>query len=163
MNAPHWHLAINHLPVVGVFLVMLLLGYALVRGRGELYGVCLGGFVFLALVTWPVYYTGGKADDVLMDVADVDGHLVHYHAVAAKTAFIGAGVLGVISLLALWLGSKRPQISRGAAALVFVLALAETALLGRTANLGGQIRHPEIRSSNAEPPVESRKTGAAKP
>ncbi|EDY17176.1 hypothetical protein CfE428DRAFT_5358 [Chthoniobacter flavus Ellin428] len=43
MNAPHWHLVLNHLPVMGLLFVVLLLGYALVSGRGELYGVCPGG------------------------------------------------------------------------------------------------------------------------
>ena len=37
---------------------MLLLGYALVRGRGELYGVSLGALVLLALATVPVFLTG---------------------------------------------------------------------------------------------------------
>jgi len=145
MNAPHWHLAINHLPVVGLFLVLLLLIYALVRGRGELYGVSLGALVFLALATVPVFFTGRRADDAMMDIADVDEKLVHLHEAAANIAFIGIGLLGVIALTVLWLGRKLPHISRGMAALMLVLTLVETLLMGRTANLGGNIRHPEIR------------------
>jgi len=148
MNAPHWHLAINHLPVMGVFLVMLLLGYALARGRGELYGVSLGALVLLALATVPVFFTGRSADEALMEFPDVDDKLVHLHEAAANIAFIGVGILGVVALAALWFGRKAPQISRGMAAVVFALALIETALLGRAANLGGNIRHPEIRASS---------------
>jgi hypothetical protein len=147
MNAPHWHLAINHLPVIGVFLTMLLLGYAIARGRGELYGVSLGAFVLLALATVPVFFTGRSADDALMDLADVDEKLVGAHEAAARLAFIGVGILGAVALVALWFGRKLPHVSRGVAALVFLLAVAETALLGRAANLGGAIRHPEIRSA----------------
>ncbi len=150
MNAPHWHLAINHLPVVGVFLVMLLLGYAIARGRGELYGVCLGALVLLALATVAVFFTGRSADDALMEIADVDEKLVRLHEAAANVAFIGVGILGVVALAALWFGRKLPHLSRGVASLFFVLALAETALLGRAANLGGNIRHPEIRSASPE-------------
>ena len=148
MNAPHWHLAINHLPVVGVFLTLVLLGYAIVRGRSELYGVSLGGFVLLALATIPVYLTGRGADDALMEVPDVEEKLISLHEAAATVAFIGVGVLGVVSLAVLWFSRKLPRLSRGMATVVFILALAETALLGRTANLGGAIRHPEIRSAN---------------
>lgn len=147
MNAPHWHLAINHIPVVGVFLVLLLLGYALVRGRGELYGVSLGALVFLALVTVPVFYTGRSADDAMMDIGDVDEKLVDLHEAAAKIAFIGIGVLGTIALVVAWMGRKLPHISRGTAALIFLLTFAETVLMGRAANLGGNIRHPEIRAA----------------
>lgn len=144
MNAPHWHLAINHLPVMGLALVVLLLCYALVRGRGELYGVSLGAIVFLALATVPVFFTGRSAEDAMMDIADVDDKLVHLHEEAAELAFIGVGVLGAIVLVVLWLGRKLPHISRGAATLVLVLTLAEAFLMGRAANLGGNIRHPEI-------------------
>jgi hypothetical protein len=145
MNAPHWHLAINHLPVMGLFLVLLLLGYALVRGRGELYGVCLGALIFLALATVPVFLTGRSADEAMMDIAEVDDKVVHIHEAAANLAFIGIGVLGVIVLAVLWMGRKMPHISRGAAAFVLVVTLAEAFLMGRAANLGGNIRHPEIR------------------
>ena len=155
MNAPHWHLALNHVPVVGLFLVLLLLVYALVRGRGELYGVCLGGLIFLALATVPVFFTGRGADDALMEIADVDDKLVRAHEAAATVAFIGIGALGVVAVAVLWLGRKLPHISRGAAALVFLLTLAETVLMGRAANLGGDIRHPEIRGgqTKAEEPA----------
>ena len=150
MNAPHWHLAINHVPVVGVFLVVLLLAYALVRGRGEWYGVSLGALVLLALATVPVFFTGRSADDVLMEIPGVDDKLIHVHEAAANVAFAGVEMLGAIALIVLWLGRKLPHISRGAAAFILVLALAETVLLGRTANLGGQIRHPEIRAAVKE-------------
>jgi len=151
MNAPHWHLAINHLPVVGVFLVMLLLGYALVRGRGELYGVSLGALVLLALGTVPVFFTGRSADEALMEIPDVSDKLIRLHEAAANIAFIGVGVLGVVALAVLWFGRGLPHVSRGMAAIVFVLALAETALMGRAANLGGNIRHPEIRATAPAP------------
>ena len=159
MNAPHWHLAINHLPVVGVLLVMLLLGYALVRGRGELYGVSLGALVLLALATVPVFFTGRSADVALMEYPDVDDKLVHIHEAAADIAFIGVGVLGIVALAALWFGRKLPHLSRGSAALVFTLALVETLLLARAASLGGNIRHPEIRASGTNSDTPHNQSG----
>jgi len=151
MNAPHWHLAINHIPVVGVFLVVILLGYALARGRGELYGVSLGALVLLALATIAVFFTGRRADDALMDFADVDDKLVHIHEAAANFAFTGIGILGMVALVALVLGRKLPHVSRGAATVILLLAAVEMVLLAWTANLGGQIRHPEIRATSAAP------------
>lgn len=157
MNAPHWHLAINHVPVVGLFLVVLLLGYAVVRGRGELYGVCLGALVFLALVTIAVFYTGRGADEAMMtDFSDVDEKFAELHEKLAKTAFICMSVLGGVALVVAWLGRKLPHISRGTAALIFVLTVAVAVLMGRVANLGGNIRHPEIRPS--PPQVEGAAT-----
>jgi L-lactate permease len=155
MNAPHWHLAINHLPVIGVFLVLLLLGYALVRGRGELYGVSLGALVFLALATVAVFFTGRAADEASMEMPDVDDKLIHIHEVSANLAFTGMCVLGAVALVVWWLGRKLPHISRGAAAMIFVLTLIETVLMARTANLGGNIRHPEIRGDQPAAKAEA--------
>jgi uncharacterized membrane protein len=147
MNPPHWHLAINHLPVVGIFLVVLLLGYAVVRGRGELYGVSLGAFVLLALATVAVFFTGRRADDSLMEFSDIDEHLVRAHEQAAYVASIGAWVLGGLALVTLGVWRKSPIVPRGVALGILLLALVETLLMGRAANFGGEIRHPEIRSS----------------
>lgn len=36
MSWAHLHLALNHVPVIGIFLVILLLGAAVVRSSGEL-------------------------------------------------------------------------------------------------------------------------------
>ena len=149
MNAAHWHLAINHLPVVGVFFAACLLGFALLRNRAELYGVCLGAFVALAVLTVPVYLTGGRAENFLMEEApDLDEALVSTHETAATVAFIGVGVLGVVALAGLWLGRKAAVVPRALAVAVFLLALAVSVLFGRAANLGGHIRHPETRPAN---------------
>jgi len=156
MNAPHWHLAINHIPVVGVFLVALLLGYALIRGRGELYGVSLGALVLVALATVPVFFTGRAADNALMEMVDLDEKLVGAHEAAATIALIGVMALGALTLSVLWFGRRLPHVPRGVAAMIFVLAVAESALLARAANLGGNIRHPEIRPAipAAAPPAK---------
>ena len=149
MNAPHWHLAINHLPVMGVLLFMILLGSALLLRRPDWYGVCLGFFALLALATVAVFFTGRRADDALMEIADVDEKVVRIHETAATIAFIGMGVLGTAAIAGLWCARKLRAVQGGWAAAVFVLAVVETLLLARTANLGGQIRHPEIRHAAA--------------
>jgi len=138
---------------VGVFLSALLLGYALVRRRGELYGAALGAVVLLALVAVPVFFTGRSADEVMMAFSNVDDKLVHLHEAAANVAFAGTCVLGAVALLGLWRGRRLPHVSHGMASLVFVLSVIESIMLFRTANLGGQIRHPEIRAAGS--PSES--------
>jgi hypothetical protein len=151
MNAPHWHLVLNHLPVAGMLFVVILLGYALVSGRGELHGVCLGALVLMALLTIPVFYTGRGADEALMmDLSAADESLVDAHAKAAKTTFICMCILGGIALVVAWLGRKMPQISRRVASVVFILSVAQLVLMGWTANRGGNIRHPEIRPAQPQ-------------
>jgi len=48
MSAVHLHLLLDHLPVVGTVLAILLLAYALLRRSPELTRVSLGIFVHLS-------------------------------------------------------------------------------------------------------------------
>jgi len=159
MNAPHWHLVLNHFPVVGFLLVVLLLAYALLRGRGELYGVALSALVLLALVNVAVFFTGRGADEALMELPDVNDKLIHVHEQAASFALGGTSNVGAVALLGLWLGRKQPHVSRGMATLVFALALFVSTILARTAYLGGQIRHPEIRPAGSSAESAPAKSG----
>ena len=162
MNAAHWHLAMNHIPVVGICFAAGLLAFALWKRRSELFGVCLGTFVVLAVLTAPVYLTGGRAEAVLMEMpgVEVDEALVQPHESAALFAFIGSGVLGVIALGGLIAGRKAPAPPRVVVLAVFVLSLVETGILLRTAYLGGHIRHSEIRPANPAPAMPGAKTGS---
>ncbi len=151
MNAAHWHLAINHIPVVGVAFAACLLAFALWKKRAELFGVCLGAFVALAVLTVPVYLTGEPAEGVIMEMpgVDVDEALVHPHESAALDAFIGIGVLGAVALGGLIAGRKAAAPPRAVVLAVFILSLIEAGILARTAYLGGHIRHSEIRPAPA--------------
>ena len=147
MNAAHWHLAMNHIPVVGVGFAAGLLAFALWKKRAELFGVCLGAFAILAALTVPVYLTGDPAESAIMEMpgVDVDEALVHPHESAALFAFIGIGVVGAVALGGLIVGRKMPAPPRAIVLAVFTLSLVEAGVLARTAYLGGHIRHSEIR------------------
>jgi hypothetical protein len=61
---------------------------------------------------------------------------------------------GFAAWIALWQSRRRGRAARGvvpAATLLLVVALA---VMGRAANLGGDIRHPEIRTAAAAAPAE---------
>ncbi len=160
MNAAHWHLAMNHIPVVGVCFAACLLAFALWKRRAEFFGVCLGAFVILAVLTVPVYLTGDPAESAIMEMpgVEVDEALVHPHENAALFAFIGIGVLGVAALGGLIAGRKAAAPPRAVVIAVFILSLVEASILARTAYLGGHIRHPEIRPAGpaAAPAAKSR-------
>ena len=51
MSWAHLHLALNHVPVIGLPIVLLLLAWAMVRRSPELTKASLGLLVLLAIVT----------------------------------------------------------------------------------------------------------------
>ena len=151
MNPAYLHLSLNHIPVVGLGLVILLLLYALVRKNDELKRVSLAAFVLLALVTIPVYLTGKAAEDRVDQLPGVSEAIIDQHQDAAGISLIAVELLGVVSLAGL-IFSRRSEVAlKWFATAALALSLVGVGLVGWTANLGGQIRHTEIRTGASAP------------
>jgi hypothetical protein len=151
MNATHFHLLLNHLPVLGIAFGLGLLVFGLWQRSTELKKTALGIFVLVALATVPVYLTGEPAEDGVEKLPGVSKPFMEQHEEAASVGFIAAGVLGIASLagliwfrhgraLPIWYGRS----TVGGALVVGIL-------MAWVANLGGQIRHTEIRGNTSPP------------
>jgi uncharacterized membrane protein YeaQ/YmgE (transglycosylase-associated protein family) len=146
MSPVHLHLLLNHVPVIGTIVAILLLGYALLRGSSELVRVSLGMFVLLALAAVLVYLTGEPAEELVEDLPGVSETILERHEDVALVATILLGVVGAVALGGLFAFRRRAAgIPRGFAAFALLLALVSAGAMGYTANLGGQVRHTEIR------------------
>ena len=149
-NWAHIHIAINHLPVVGLIVLIALLVLGLWRKSREIERASLELFVALALLTIPVYLTGSPASKQLQALG-VSREAIHPHSDAADYALAGIEILGALSLGALIRFRRQPMIPSRIAAGLLALAVVVLAIMARTANLGGRIRHPEIQSSGTAP------------
>jgi uncharacterized membrane protein len=145
MNGAYLHLILNHLPVLGTLFGLLLLAYGLVRQKPDFLKASLGVFVLVALAAGAVYLSGEQAEEVVEHMAGISDALIEPHEDAGWIALIGAGVLGVLSLGGLIWFRKR-EIPRTFSLAALVLALVVSGWMGYTANLGGKINHPEIRT-----------------
>lgn len=148
MNWAHIHLMINHFPVIGMIFAVLLLVHALMKKSEELTKAALGAFVLIALTAIPVYLTGEAAEDVVKRLPEVTETLINRHEEAASVALTLMMVAGVVSLAGLFLFRSRP-LPKWFTIVVLVLALVTTSATGLTANLGGMVRHTEIRNEGA--------------
>jgi hypothetical protein len=147
INWAHVHLMINHFPVVGVLGGILLLGYALARKSAELRMVSLGVFVLIALITIPVFLTGEGAEGVVKKIPGVTETYIGRHEELAELSLVLMEILGGLALTGLiWL-KRKGTIPLFIMILVLVISLITAAVVGFTANLGGQIRHTEIRDA----------------
>jgi hypothetical protein len=149
MSWAHIHLALNHVPVIGLLIVLLLLVVASLRRSVELTRVSYGLLVLLAIATLAVYLTGEPAEELIENLPGFSDALVEQHEEVALIATIGMGVLGLVTLVAL-IRFRKPRVApawygRG----VLLLALLMGGVMAWTANLGGQIRHSEIRPGAA--------------
>ena len=148
MSITHLHLLLNHVPMVGIVGVALLFALALRRHSDELTRVALGFTVALALVAGAVFLTGEPAEELIEHLPGFDDALVERHEDVALVATVAFGALGALAAGAL-LWARRHALPRRTAMLGLAGALAVGALVGWTANLGGMIRHSELRTASA--------------
>jgi len=147
VNWVHVHLAVNHLPVVGIPLVLAILVFGGLRRNEDILRLAVGLLALLALATVGVKYTGDFA------VPQLDGRFVSLkgpisqHEQAGEQATTAVFLLGLAAGIS-WIRTRpdRPT-STPLLVLVFLLGVASTALLIRTAWFGGVINHPELHPS----------------
>lgn len=154
MNGAHWHLLLNHLPILGSAFGTLLLLFAWGRKSDEIKRVSLGVFVLTAICAIPAYLTGEPAEEVANRLPGVTHALIEHHEDAALVALSAAIATGIVALAGLFLSRKTRQLPIWLMLATLFLALATSGLMVRAGNLGGEIRHTEIRSgSNAVVPA----------
>lgn len=147
MNSVHLHLLLNHLPVIGTLFALALLAVAWLRGSSELSKTGLWFFVALGLVGIVVYLTGEPAEELVEGIPGISESLLESHE---EAALLSTALLALYGLFAgyeifRFRGQNR-RIPRNATGLALGLALIPAAAMGYTANLGGMIRHDEIRA-----------------
>lgn len=141
------HLLLNHIPVIGVVLALLVLAAAMARRNNELARAACLILAGMALVGVPVFYTGEPAEDRVERLPGFSKTVIYEHEEAAEKAFIALSLLGAVALAGLGAFRRRPELPRWFVAAVLALALLSAGLLAWTANLGGHIRHTELLSA----------------
>ena len=151
-NLAHLHISINHVPVVLVPTALVLFTVATWR-RSELL-LRTGIVVAWAAAAFAIasFFTGDAAADLLMAVETAQKKvldpLVTEHDAAAGFALASALVVAAAGI---W-GWRRKGLGREVTLPLLILSLWSTAVLLRTAQLGGRIRHPEARPGFVAPP-----------
>jgi uncharacterized membrane protein len=155
MSAAHWHLMLNHIPLLGLAIGTVLLAYGAGRRHDDVQRASLGLLAGAGLSAIAVYLTGEPAEEVVEGLANVSHDALDAHEHFAIYALVGGIATGVAALGSLLYGWARRALARWTVLLTLVLALTTTGLLGYTANLGGKISHPELRG----PTVSAVETG----
>jgi hypothetical protein len=146
MNATHLHLILNHIPVLGCAFGLGLLVLGFWRKSDELKKASLLVFVIVAALSIPAYLTGEPAEGGVKGLPGVSGAIIEKHEEAAGVALTGTLILGVSALASLvWF--RAGKLLPAWLSLAFLaISLAVSGVAAWTANLGGQVRHTEIRS-----------------
>jgi uncharacterized membrane protein len=146
---------------LGVFVV------ALAARSDDLKRASLGIFFMIALLSIPTFATGTAAQLALAHTPGISKALIETHETAAFVALWFMELTGALAWLGLWQYRRLSRLPQGTLASVLLAGLVTFSLMTRAATLGGEIRHPEIRTGptpvqtvTADPPL-ARVIGAA--
>jgi len=148
MDATHIHLIFTHFPIVGTFIGVGILAYGLFAKNNEIQKVALGVFILMALTSIIVYLSGESAEEKVEHLAGVSERAIENHEELAEKAIWMMGLLGALSLLNFLALIKEISFVRKISLITLFVSALTFGLFAQVGNLGGQIRHTEIRSGS---------------
>jgi uncharacterized membrane protein len=147
MNTTHVHLLLNHVPVVGAALGLLILSIGCWRKSEEIKKAALILFAAVTLVAIPAYVSGEPAEDGVKGLPGISKPIIEKHEDAAAVAFTGIVALGLFAIAGLIRYRRERPVPPWFTTSAVVASVIVCGLMAWTANLGGQVRHTEIRTS----------------
>lgn len=155
MNEAHLHLVVNHMPIVGVLIGILILITGLLLKRTEVKLTALGVLVFSAIASIFAFYTGEGAEEIVENIAGISESLIHEHEELAESFFTLTLIMGAIALIAFIAEIKKYKFSKYLIIFVLLLAISDGVLATFVGTSGGEIRHTEIRTDAILVPLEN--------
>jgi uncharacterized membrane protein len=144
LSWPYAHLLINHFPVVLSISALAVAILALLLGRRGLWLTAMGALTAAGASVYPVFYTGGAADDALGDPWYIHPGTIDAHDNAAEIALVVILIAGAFAAYSWWRSLKRP---------LDLGSLAAVATVTYTAYLGGKIIHEAPVLEMKQPPA----------
>ncbi|MBK9719013.1 MAG: hypothetical protein IPQ02_09985 [Saprospiraceae bacterium] len=159
MNQTHIHLLITHLPIFGSILGGLVLAHGLWTNSNQTKIAAYNLFIISAIGAGIAYLTGEAAEETVENIQGVLEATIKQHEEFALFALISLIILGLTSIVGLFITLKNIPLTRTVAFIILFISLISFGLVARTGYLGGQIRHTEIASSTNLSPVLNEKNG----
>jgi len=145
MNAAHFHLMVNHFPVILPVAGLLVMIFGFIFRSDLVKQVAYFIFIFSAIATFVAIESGGKAAGMIKDLPWTEHAFVKHHAATAKLfAWMSYG-LGTWSVIGAWVNYKDKKYEEVFSVVATLFAAVLLFFGSRTATTGGEIRHKEIR------------------
>ena len=155
MNGAHWHLVVNHLPIIFPIVGVIVMITGLISKSEAVKRTAFMIFILGALAAIAAMNTGEGAEEVVEKINGVTENFIETHEETAETFAILSYILGGISLLGLWASFKQKSFSSIISIATLISAFVVLFFAKQTGTTGGEIRHTEIRSGNNIPASEN--------
>ena len=149
MNQAHFHLVVNHLPIIFPIVGLLILVGGIIFRSEIIKRAAYFIFIIGSLSALVAMNSGEGAEEIAENLPGVTDGIIHEHEEAAELFASVGYLLGVVSLLALWANWKKKGFSTILSYCVLLISLIIIILGKQAGTTGGEIRHTEIRTVNA--------------
>lgn len=146
MNATHWHLVVNHLPIIFPIVGVMVMITGIISKSEAVKRTAFMIFILGALTAIVAITTGEGAQEAVKTVDEVTVNHIKIHEEIAELFAIFSYILGGISLLGLWASVKQKSFSLLLSIATLVFAFVVLFFAQWTGKKGGEIRHKIIRS-----------------
>jgi len=145
MNGAHYHLVLNHFPIILPFIGLLVIigGFIVKSEIVKRTAYCI--FILGAVAAFAAIATGDGAEEVVKQINGISKNLIHEHEEKAEVFALLSYVLGLSSIVALWSNWKKKSYSNYIAFTIIVYSFVVLYFAQQTGTTGGEIRHSEIR------------------
>jgi uncharacterized membrane protein len=155
LNLAHVHLLLNHFPTIGMIVGLGLFVVAIMAKSDHLKSASLVIFFGIALLSIPTFASGTAARLALAKTPEVSVAMIDAHETAAFEALGVMELTGALAWLGLWQHRRLSRFPQGTLAAVLLAGVVTFGLMAQAANIGGEIRHPEIRTGPTGAPLET--------
>ena len=145
----HLHFLLNHFPTVGLLVGLGLFIVGLAGRSSDLKKASLATFVVIALIGFPTYVSGNIAGFAIEKQPGVSKSMIETHEGMALVSLAVMMLLGAVAWLGLWQQRRFARIPSATLGVVLVVGFVTFGLMAKTAELGGEIKHPEIKMEKA--------------
>lgn len=147
MNAAHWHLLLNHVPIMGTIGATGILITGFIFKNPAIKRTALGIFIVSGLIAIPAYLTGEGAEDVVENLPGVTENFIETHEDLGKIFLALTGLLGLLALVNFALDRMQHKVASHLYLTILVIGLGSSIFAKQVATSGGEIRHTEIRAN----------------
>lgn len=148
MNEAHWHLVVNHLPIIFPMVGVIVLITGLIFKSEAVKRTAFMIFIFGALASIVAMATGEGAEEMVEKIDGMSENYIQSHEEMAETFALLSYILGGISLFGIWSSMKQKAVSFVVSTAVLIFAFIVLFYGKQTGTTGGAIRHTEIRDAN---------------
>lgn len=149
MNAAHFHLLINHVPILAAYFSIAVLVWGIAVKSEAIKKVAMVGFVVSGLFVIVVFQSGEAAEEIVEEISAVTHDSIEDHEEIASITQWLTILLGIGGAFGFYLIAKQADLLKTYLWVLLLYSMIAAGFLAYTAYEGGLIRHTEIENAAA--------------